>query len=185
MSEIILQMGISLDGKIEGPNGEIDWMPTDIEDVMTDFLAQVSTIFYGRKSYEVQQNLIPGPNDPQEMHDIFQAIASKQTFVFSNSTADFGSGTQTISGNEADVLTQIAKIKEQANGNIWLFGGEKLVRFFMQHDLIDVYQLGVIPIILGPGMGLFDNLTSQFKLELEHSKVLRHGVLDLKYRRVR
>lgn len=48
---VILDLAITLDGYIEGENGEIDWCIMDNEMGFIDFLNQIDTIFYGRKSY--------------------------------------------------------------------------------------------------------------------------------------
>ncbi|MEI9944712.1 MAG: hypothetical protein WDN26_10885 [Chitinophagaceae bacterium] len=53
MRKIILQLAVSLDSFIEGPNGEFDWCFTDDDYGMTDFLNRIDAIFIGRKSYEV------------------------------------------------------------------------------------------------------------------------------------
>jgi dihydrofolate reductase len=53
MRKIILQVAISLDGNIEGPDGEFDWCFTDQDYGMVDFLKRVDAMFIGRKSYEL------------------------------------------------------------------------------------------------------------------------------------
>ena len=53
MRKVILQLAVSLDGFIEGPNGEFDWCFTDDDYGMTNFFNQIDTIFIGRKSYEL------------------------------------------------------------------------------------------------------------------------------------
>jgi dihydrofolate reductase len=53
MRKIILQVAVSLDSFIEGPNGEIDWCFTDQDYGMKDFFKQVDTVFMGRKTYEL------------------------------------------------------------------------------------------------------------------------------------
>ncbi len=53
MRKIILQLAVSLDGFIEGPNGEYDWCFTDQDYGMTDFLKGIDSLFIGRKSYEL------------------------------------------------------------------------------------------------------------------------------------
>lgn len=54
MRKIILDVAVTLDGFIEGPNGEIDWLvndqETDFGDILTDILADIDAIFYGRIS---------------------------------------------------------------------------------------------------------------------------------------
>ncbi len=41
MRKIILQLAVSLDGFIEGPNGEFDWCFTDVDYGMSDFFKRI------------------------------------------------------------------------------------------------------------------------------------------------
>lgn len=50
---IVLDLAVTLDGFIEGKNGEVDWCIMDPDMGFTDFLNQIDTILYGRKSYEM------------------------------------------------------------------------------------------------------------------------------------
>ncbi|MDQ1146611.1 dihydrofolate reductase [Bacillus sp. SORGH_AS 510] len=49
--KIILDLAVTLDGFIEGKNGEVDWCIIDSEMEFNHFLNQIDTILYGRKSY--------------------------------------------------------------------------------------------------------------------------------------
>lgn len=48
-SKVILDLAISLDGYIEGPNGEIDWCIMDPEMNFSAFLKQVRLSYMGEK----------------------------------------------------------------------------------------------------------------------------------------
>ncbi|RZL20281.1 MAG: dihydrofolate reductase, partial [Pedobacter sp.] len=51
--KLILNLAVSLDGFIEGPNGEYDWCFDDQDYGMEEFFGHVDTIFIGRKSFEM------------------------------------------------------------------------------------------------------------------------------------
>ena len=53
MRKVILSVAVSLDGFIEGTNGEYDWFPPPSENEMKEFLDGIDIIFMGRKSYEM------------------------------------------------------------------------------------------------------------------------------------
>src|SRR4029078_10807539 len=53
MRKLILGLAVSLDGFIEGANGEYDWCFTDQDYGMNDFFKRTDAIFLGRKSYEL------------------------------------------------------------------------------------------------------------------------------------
>src|SRR5206468_11515903 len=71
MRKIILNVAVSLDGFIEGPNGEFDWCLTDQDYGMKEFLDRTDAIFFGRKSYELLQSMEPN------------AYPKKKKYVFS------------------------------------------------------------------------------------------------------
>lgn len=45
---VIIDLAVTLDGFIEGKNGEVDWCIMDPNMGFTDFLNQIDTILYGR-----------------------------------------------------------------------------------------------------------------------------------------
>src|SRR5919205_1173324 len=53
MRKVILQLAVSLDGFIEGPNGEYDWCLMDQDYGMSKFFKRIDSMFMGRKSYEL------------------------------------------------------------------------------------------------------------------------------------
>ena len=53
MRKLILNVAVSLDGFIEGPNGEYDWCMLDQDYGLSAFFKSVDSLFMGRKSYEM------------------------------------------------------------------------------------------------------------------------------------
>ena len=64
--KIILDLAVSLDGFIEGKNGEVDWCIMDPEMEFTNFLNQIDTILYGRKSYDLWGQYTPTTGAPDD-----------------------------------------------------------------------------------------------------------------------
>ena len=87
MRNIVLDLAVTLDGFIEGPNGEIDWCIMDDDMGFEEFLASIDTIFYGRVSYDIWGNYQPEPTATETEKDIWAAVHSKQKFVFCHFTA--------------------------------------------------------------------------------------------------
>ena len=50
---VILDLAVTLDGFIEGKDGEIDWCIMEPDMDFPNFLNQIDTILYGRKSYDL------------------------------------------------------------------------------------------------------------------------------------
>ena len=182
MRKIILNLAITLDGFIEGPNGEIDWIAgdseTDIGDILNDILSDKDIIFYGRVSYEKWGNSQPDENASQKIKDAYDFMHSKQKYVFSRTKKDDNTNAIFINSN---IRERVLEIMHQPGKNIWLYGGGKLTTTFLNLDLIDVYKLAVHPVILGCGKPLFEGIKEKHKLKLIDEQEFKSGVTTLTY----
>ena len=169
MRKIILQLAVSLDGYIEGPNGEYDWCFTDQDYGMTDFLARVDSMFMGRKSYELTQAMGP---------DAMAPFAKLTTYVFSTTLTEVKKGEILIKENTE---AAVQKIKKEQGKDIWLFGGASLTTSMFNAGLIDEIILAVHPVILGRGKPLFTNIKNRTALTLTDSKTYSSGLVALTY----
>jgi dihydrofolate reductase len=168
MRKVILGLAVSLDGFIEGPNGEYDWCFTDQDYGLNDFFKQVDAIFMGRKSYELVQK------DHAE-----NSWKHLTTYVVSNSLKEINQeNTQLISGN---IKEKVLALKHSPGKDIWLFGGAELTTFFVNEQLVDELWLSVHPILLGKGKPLFQNITERKTLKLIDQKIYSTGLVSLRY----
>ncbi len=165
MRKIILNLCVSLDGYIEGSNGEYDWCLTDNDYGMTDFLNNTDAIFFGRKSYELLIST--------DAH----AFADKTRHVFSNTLQSIENDVL-INGN---VEESIRRIKRQKGKNIWLFGGAELTNYLLNLQLVDEMHLAVHPILLGSGKPLFKHFNHRIHFKLVTTKTYDSGLVQLIY----
>ena len=168
MRKIILGLAVSLDGFIEGRNGEYDWCFTDQDYGMSDFFKRVDAVFMGRKSYELTQNVKDSNNWMPPM----------KTYVFSNTLTEAGEGNVLVSG---DISKRITSIQQEGGKDIWLFGGAELTSALMNLNLVDELWLAVHPIILGSGKPLFKDIGQRIKLNLTDTKTYSTGLVSLTY----
>jgi dihydrofolate reductase len=176
MSKIILFIACSLDGYIARPDGDLDWLnnlpnPENTDHGYNDFLATISSIIMGRKTYsEVLGFGIGWP---------YKGI---NTYIASNDedlkvpTPD----TERIIG-DIDLFTEMIKMKQKKN--IWLAGGGQLVTYFLNHNLIDRMIISIIPLILGEGIPLFPNKPEESSWVLAGTETFSTGVVSLTYNR--
>lgn len=134
MKKVILDLATSLDGFIEGPNGEIDWCIMDDDMNFEGFLSSIDTIFYGRVSYDAWGNYQPDENATQEEKKLWEAVHSKNKFVFSSQNRE---DEKAFFIND-DIENKVSEIKNQAGKDIWLYGGASIIKTFIQLNLIDV-----------------------------------------------
>lgn len=177
MRKVILNLAVTLDGFIEGSNGEIDWCIMEQEMDFEGFLDSVDTIFYGRVSYDEWGNFEVDETAGHSEQTMWCKIHSKHKYVFSRQKKK-DAGVTYISEN---VVEQVAAIKQKPGKDIWLYGGASLINSFITNDLIDKYILSVHPIALGKGKPLFEELKHSLSLKLENTKVYRSGVIELTY----
>ena len=142
MRKIILNLAVSFDFFIEGPNGELDWLvrdeETDFGDILNEILSDKDIIFYGRVSYEKWGNFHPEANASQKVREAYKLMHSKTKYVFSRSKTDDSTDAIFINSN---IKERVLAIKKQPGKNIWLYGGAKLITTFLNLDLIDEYRL--------------------------------------------
>lgn len=170
MRKLILQVAITLDALIEGPNGEYDWCLTDQDYGMTEFMKRIDAIFYGRKSYEMMLAMPQG-----EGANPFAAIKG---YVFSNTLAKSYPDTVLVSG---DIKAKVIEIKNQPGKDIWLWGGASLTTSLLNAGLIDEMHLAVHPIVLGAGKPLFQDIKSRQHFNLTSSQAYSSGLIMLSY----
>ena len=170
MRKIILQLAVSLDGFIEGPNGEFDWCFTDDDYGMTEFFKSIDAVFMGRRSYELTLSM--GGSAPPGFPPL-------KEYVFSNSLDKVEGQRILISG---DLAKEVNKIKKEPGKDIWLFGGAALTSSFINLDLVDKMALAVHPILLGAGKPLFQNISGRVPLQLINTQTYPSGLVMLSYK---
>ena len=172
MRNIVLGLGISIDGYIARRDGSVDFlfMPRDYS--MAPFMASVDTVMMGRKTLDAAL----------KMGDSFGGSAGK-TYVFS----------RTLPPGDRDGVVFVdrppkelaVELRAQRGKNIWLMGGGELAREFLKEDLVDEMELGIVPVLLGEGIPLFPGGFPQRDFALVENKSYSKGLATLKYRRLR
>lgn len=167
MRKLIVGVAISLDGFIEGPNGEYDWCFTDGDYGITDFLKRIDALMMGRKTYEVLQ---------QQKEEY--AFPKMKAYVFSNTLDKVRKGSVLVKG---DLLEEAQAIKNSPGKDIWLYGGATFTSALLNLNLVDEVWLSVHPILLGGGKPLFQDIEKRIDLRLHESKTYASGLVSLWY----
>jgi len=80
--KIILDLAVTLDGFIEGTNGEVDWCILDSDMGFINFLNQIDTILYGRKSYDLWGQFTPENEDTDIEKELWELVIVKKNMCF-------------------------------------------------------------------------------------------------------
>lgn len=175
---IILDLAVTLDGFIEGPQGEIDWCIMDSEMGFIDFLSTIDTIFYGRKSYELWGQYTPKPEESDTDKELWDIVHRKEKIVFSRKQTGTDQKVKYINDS---IKEEVSKLKNKPGKDIWLYGGASLITTFIQLGLVDEYRLSVHPVVLGGGKPLFTDINQRVNLKLVDTKRYSSGVVQLIY----
>jgi dihydrofolate reductase len=168
MRKVVLNLAVSLDGYIAGPNGEYDWCLTDDDYGMTDFLKSVDTTLMGGKSYRLM--LEYGPPYPEFTNYVFTRTETEAP----SPNVKFVSG---------DIPEIVDGIKRQKGKNIWLFGGSEIIQPLLRENTVDEMMLAIHPILLGGGIRLFHDLNERKSLRLSDSITYPSGLVQLIYKK--
>lgn len=173
MRKVILGLGISLDGYVARPNGDIDYLIHPKDYSMANFFATVDAGIMGRKTLEAGLRMSGGKLPKTSM----------KMYVMSR-TQPAGERDGVIFVNEPPAGL-VARIRKQSEKDIWLMGGGELAREFLQDDLVDGLYLGIVPVLLGEGIPLFPSGFPQREFTLTENKTYSQGLIALKYDRTR
>ena len=166
MRKLVAGFAISLDGYIEGPHGEYDWIVMDKDFDFAGHMNRFDTFFFGRKSYD---------NLRQISNISFPGI---KNYVFSNSLDTVDKDFTLLKG---DLLKLVTTIKEQGGKDIAVYGGANLLSSLLDLNLIDELNMSVIPVVLGEGKPMVNVLKQRVYLTLVDTKNFLSGTVQLIY----
>lgn len=179
MRKLKLQVQISIDGYVAGPNGEMDWMVWDWDENLKkyaeDITENVDCIVLGRK---LAQGFIPHwASHPME--EGADKINNSKKVVFTK-TLDKSEWDNTVlaKGNLADEIT---KLKKQNGKDIIVYGGATFVSELIKQGLIDEFHLFINPTAIGSGMTIFKEIEGKLNLTLVKSTSFDCGIVVLNY----
>jgi dihydrofolate reductase len=183
MGSLIYSMSVSLDGYVAGPEGEIDWSAPDEElhRFHNERVREIGVHLLGRRLYETmvywetaeEKESLGAPE--LEFARIWKALPK---VVFSR-TLDEVEGNARLVRDGA--VEEAARLKEESTQDLAV-GGAGLARSLIEAGLVDVYQLFVIPVILGGGTPFFPTLEARVGLELIETRKFDAPALYLHYR---
>jgi len=168
MRKIRYAVAMSVDGFIAGPNGEADWISNDPEVDFAEFWAQFDTGVMGRRTYEAAVVRLGE-----------KAFAGVAMVVFSRTMKqEDHPGVTVISEFDRE---WVEALRAKSGKDIWLFGGARLFRTFLDAGCVDTVEVQVIPALLGDGVPLLPPPYTPAKLKLSSHRVYGSGRVALTY----
>jgi dihydrofolate reductase len=185
MRKVIYSMGVSLDGFIAGPKGEIDWSAPDEElhRFHNEQTRELGAHFCGRGLYEVMlywETAEENPSAPEHVLEFAHIWKQLPKIVFSE-TLEKVEGNATLATD--GIAEEVARLKQQPGKDLAV-GGAGLASAFTKLGLVDEYRLFVSPVVLGGGTRFFPALEERINLELVETRTFGSRVVYVRYLRV-
>jgi dihydrofolate reductase len=162
---------ISTDGVVEDP-ARLGYLTFRDEDYIRDglgLLTSCSALLMGRMSYEGNAVMWPERHE----HPWTERLNAMPKYVFSSTlrSAEWNN-TQIVTDDAARV---VAQLKQRAGGPLLIWGHTALAQYLMAHQLTDILDLSIHPLIVGSGNTLFRE-NQQVTLRLGATKTFSHIV---------
>jgi dihydrofolate reductase len=185
LRKLRLQVQMSVDGCIAGPNGEMDWMVGLLDDEQIKYVSKITesvdTILLGRKMTDVfisfWLDVMNKPDDPwnafaNSLIEIPKVVFTKTLNKSEWINTDIATG---------DLIEEVSKIKSQSGRDIVVYGGASFDSSLIKEKLIDEFYLFINPVAIGNGMTIFKDMNEIQKYSLIESKVFKSGKVLLRY----
>jgi dihydrofolate reductase len=186
LRKLRLQVQMSIDGCIAGPNDEMDWMVGLLDDELLNYVYKITepvdTILLGRKMTNVfisyWLNVMSKPDDPWYAFSKKMIETPKVVFTKTLNKSKW-INTDIATGN---FIEEVSKIKSQNGGDIIVYGGASFDSSLIKEKLIDEFYLFINPVAIGNGMTIFKDLNEIQKYTLVESKAFECGIVLLRYK---
>lgn len=172
--DVIYSVAASLDGFVARPDGSTVWLGPYMasgDDYMGPFIDSMGALLVGSRTYaESEQSLEWFGSGP---------CSSKPVYVFTSRQLPIAGPNVTLTDASPEHL--VGQLEERGVVAAGLMSGPSLLSSFRRAGLVTGYFLGIVPLVLGEGLRLFDSARPMERLRLSSSKVWSNGVVQLRY----
>jgi dihydrofolate reductase len=181
MRKVIAAMNMTLDGFCNHTAMIAD---EEIHQHYSELLRSAGTVLYGRITYQLMEywpTVVKNPTGNKSMDEFAVVIDKTPKIVFSRTLKSVEWKTARLA--KRDLKEEVLELRQSPNGESKdiLVGSPSLIVALSQLGLIDEYQLGVQPTILGSGLPLFKNIRDRIDLKLIKTKTFGCGAIMLYY----
>lgn len=173
-------MNMSLDGFCDHDKMSAD---DEIHEHYTEMLRSAGLLLYGRTTYQLMEywkSVVENPTGINALDDFAEAMDNTKKIVYSRTL-------ESVDWKDTELRKEIDKeeilgLKRLAGKDIFV-GSPSMIVQLGNLGLIDEYQLGIQPTVLGGGLPLFKNITERIDLKLLKTKTFGCGAVFNYYER--
>ena len=169
-----VMMAITLDGFVARQDHSLDWLmkqDTNEEDHgFTEFMDSIDVIVMGSGSYKTVRQFDAWPY-------------KKPVVVLSRNMTDEDIPDE-LSGQVEIMNLSPEKFMDEMEERGWrrvYIDGGAVVQSFMKLGLIQDLKLAIVPILIGKGIRLFGDLSTDIDLQLVKTKAFPSGLVEMRY----
>lgn len=160
MRKLKLQVQMTIDGFVCGPNGELDWMTGAMDEQVLALINELTdssdTILMGRKMTEgfvnYWENIVDNhPESPE--YEFAKKMVDIPKVVFSKTQSTMPG--RNVRVENGDLATAVKALKAQPGKDLIVYGGAGFVSSLIEQELIDELYLFINPTTLGEGKRIF------------------------------
>lgn len=184
MRKLKLQVQLTLDGFVAGPEGQLDWMTSAGDAAVLDLINELTdssdTILMGRKMAPgfigYWEHVVDNQGDSPE-YPFAGKMVDLPKIVFSKTQQEMAG--RNVSVENGDLVAAVNRLKAQPGKDLIVYGGAGFVSSLIENNLIDEYYFFVNPVAIGQGMRIFHD-RKHFELRWSRSfgngEVVQHYV---------
>lgn len=191
---VVANISLSLDGRINGPEGDHDMMwivPHAITESSRNHMVRVTegatTALLGRKNYEGFGGYWPSvaddPGAAKQDRMFSRWLNETEKVVFSSKLTDGPWQNSRIVNS--DPAEEVARLRETGSGDMVVLASSSVIRSLLEADAIDRLSITLCPEIVGGGARLFEDVSQASSWSLNDVTTTESGALCLIYDRVR
>lgn len=182
MRKLKLQVQITVNGFVGGPNGELDWMTMDWDEKIKNYVNElhesVDNILLGRKMTDgfvaYWTDVVNNKKDSPE-YPFAKIMVDTPKIVFTK-TMDESPWNNTILA-KGNLVEEVNKLKNQEGKDIIVYGGADFVSSLITNNLIDEYHLFINPSAIMKGLTIFSGIEENIQLKLKESHKFDCGIV--------
>jgi dihydrofolate reductase len=178
MRKLKLQMQITVDGFVAGPEGQLDWMTREQDEKLLAFINELvdtsDTILMGRKMTPGFVNYWESVKTDSPEYEFAQKMVNTPKVVFSRNVSSMEG--KNVRVENGDLVAAVNQLKAQNGKDLLVYGGASFVASLIENGLLDELHLFVNPVAIGDGMRIF---TSRTPLALVKSVAYRDGIAKI------
>lgn len=189
--KLSINLFMTLNGVNQAPGGQDEdtrggfsdggWVFTVWDDgcsqAVSRWFDHCDALLLGRTTYDIFSHYWPQVTDPD--NEVAKILNSVQKYVVTSSQVGDAWSDSTTS-LDGDFLTDINELMaSDSDKELQVHGSIQLARTLHEAGLVDIYRLLIVPVTVGPGLGIFDGTSPSYRMITQQATVTANGVFDV------